>query len=510
MSERSVALIYSRKSVVRDPAMEVSNERQEEACVREAKAHGWAWEIYRDVDVSGRTEERPAWRQLKRQLWRGDVAAVIVESLSRANRSVRDFFNFLGEVEKYDVGLVSVKEKFDTTSAMGRAFLGVIAILNQLEADLASERMSMTIEYRQQEGRHWGLTPYGCQRDHQHNLIPSEEGAWLSPTGGWVVGERGAPPFARDGATWHGYHDGLARLYELYAGGSHSYHSAMVEMNVGGWPFRTRWGLPRLWKVHDVRRVLQAWRLYAGDLPLGRQKDWSEEEVVVDGAHDPILPPALCQQVGAILDDRNVAHGGKRGRRPHRVYVLSDILYCHHCGERLYGNFQKGLRSYSHHRKKGCPAVIGRTRCELVDDEVLKRVRALRVLAQFDWERPPDFPSKEDQAEKDAAVERVRLKRKMEVLKELRLEGEIDKGEYYRRKEAILDQMSDLPAPVQTEGVSWAAVLARLEALGELIAEANPAAQKRALNAMFERIEVNLDTASVVKVTPHAWCQHFF
>jgi hypothetical protein len=50
MAERNLALIYSRKSVVRDPAAEISNERQEELCIREAKDHGWFWEVYRDQD----------------------------------------------------------------------------------------------------------------------------------------------------------------------------------------------------------------------------------------------------------------------------------------------------------------------------------------------------------------------------------------------------------------------------------------------------------------------------
>jgi hypothetical protein len=51
--------------------------------------------VYRDQDESGRTEDRPGWQLLRQQLWRKGVAAVVVESLSRANRSVRDFFNFL-------------------------------------------------------------------------------------------------------------------------------------------------------------------------------------------------------------------------------------------------------------------------------------------------------------------------------------------------------------------------------------------------------------------------------
>lgn len=503
MGGRNLALVYSRKSVVRDPALEVSNERQEEFCIREARDHGWTWEVYRDQDVSGRTEDRPAWQRLKQQLYRRDVAAVVVESLSRANRSVRDFFNVLAELDEYGIALISVREKIDTTTAMGRAFVGFIAILNQLEADLASERMAATIEFRQAAGRHWGLTPYGCSRDRTHNLIPTSEGVWLATSGQWVVGAQDAPPFTRgNGGEWFGYHDGLRRLYELYASGDFSYHSATMQMNTDGWPFRNRYGMPRRWTEDDTRRALQAWRLYAGDLPLGRQKDRSDEERVVDGAHGPILSPELCGRVGAVLEQRGRAH---YGRRPHRTYVLSDVLFCYHCGARLYGNWQKGLRSYTHHRKGNCGASVGRVRCEVVDRQVLGQLGRLRVPVE--WEVPEE-PVQKDEHGRVLAL-RARLMRRLETLKEMRLEGEVGREEYYRRKEAIMDEVAELPT-ITRQGIDWPAVLARLEALGELLAQTSPGLQKQAINAMLERVVVDLDAVEVVQVEPARWCRPFF
>jgi len=507
VNERNLALIYSRKSVVHDLAAEISNERQEEACIQEARRHGWAWEIYRDVDVSGRTEDRPEWRRLKAQLYRKEVAAVVVESLSRANRSVRDFFNFLGEVDEYGVALISVKERIDTSTAMGRAFVGFIAILNQLEADLASERMAMTIEFRQMAGRHWGLTPFGCSRDGRHNLIPTEEGIWTAPSGEWIVGSETSPPLAW-GGEWYGYHAGLRRLYELYATGEHSYHSATVEMNVGGWPFRTRWGLPRRWTEDDTRRALQAWLLYRGDLPLGRQKDRDEEGEVVEGAHGPILPVELCDRVGAMLEERGRAFFG---RRPHRTYVLSDVLYCHACGARLYGNWQKGVRRYAHYRKGDCPATIGRVACETIDEQVLGQLRTLRMPVAWDVPEPPPPEPEEDGEGRRIEIARDKLIRKLEVLKEMRIEGELGREEYYRRKEATLEALAELPAvPQRQTGIDWRAVLARLEAMGELLAESSPAFQKQAINALFRRIEVDVERGEVVRVEPRAWCKGFF
>jgi len=117
---RTVALIYIRKSVVRTARDELSPERQRAACVAYCASRGWAPEVYEDAEGhrSGRTEtHRPAWRDLKRQLDRPDVAAVVANSLDRLSRSPRDFFVFLEELQRYGVELVSISEQFDTSTA---------------------------------------------------------------------------------------------------------------------------------------------------------------------------------------------------------------------------------------------------------------------------------------------------------------------------------------------------------------------------------------------------------
>ena len=67
-----------------------------------------------------------------------------------------------------------------------------------------------------------------------------------------------------------------------------------------------------------------------------------------------------------------------------------------------------------------------------------------------------------------------------------------------------------MPVQQGREGVDWAAVMAKLEAMGELVAEASPGLQKEAINAMFQRIEVDLSTREVVSVRPRVWCRPFF
>jgi len=179
---RTRALVYVRKSVVRTGADTVSPERQKAGCLAEAQAHGWVVEerdIYTDAEGhrSGRTENRPGWQALRRRIVEDEtIVALIVASLSRPSRSVRSFLEFVEELRGKGISLVSLKERFDTSTAMGQAMLVFVAVFNQLEGDLASERMTANIAFKKASGRHWGLTPFGCKRQGDIKaLVPSTE-----------------------------------------------------------------------------------------------------------------------------------------------------------------------------------------------------------------------------------------------------------------------------------------------------------------------------------------------
>jgi hypothetical protein len=96
MIQKTRALVYVRKSMVRERRDEISPERQLANCLEAVQKHGWHTEpsdIYRDAEGhrSGRSEDhRPAWQALKERV-RLDpsVAAVVVNSLDRGSRSRR-------------------------------------------------------------------------------------------------------------------------------------------------------------------------------------------------------------------------------------------------------------------------------------------------------------------------------------------------------------------------------------------------------------------------------------
>lgn len=87
---------------------------------------------------------------------------LVVYSLSRLARSTRDAIDIAERLADAGADLVSITEKIDTTTSIGRFFFTTIAALAQLERDQISERTCLAMAHkRSQRQRVSGIIPYG-------------------------------------------------------------------------------------------------------------------------------------------------------------------------------------------------------------------------------------------------------------------------------------------------------------------------------------------------------------
>ncbi len=157
------AIGYVRVSTEEQAREGVSITAQEERITALATAKGWNLvSIIKDAGYSGKNLSRPGAESLIGICQRAEVDVVIVFKVDRLTRRQKDLWHLLEDVfYKNQVGFVSVTEAFDSTTAAGTAFLGMIGVFAQLERDLVSERTREALIHKKTKGEWVGRQPTG-------------------------------------------------------------------------------------------------------------------------------------------------------------------------------------------------------------------------------------------------------------------------------------------------------------------------------------------------------------
>jgi len=84
---------------------------------------------------SGGTLERPALKQLLKDVEDGKVDTIVVYKVDRLTRSLADFAKIVDALDARGVSFVSVTQQFNTTTSMGRLTLNVLLSFAQFERE---------------------------------------------------------------------------------------------------------------------------------------------------------------------------------------------------------------------------------------------------------------------------------------------------------------------------------------------------------------------------------------
>jgi len=141
---------YVRVSTEQQKA-EGSHENQRERIETWADRHDHeSIEWFKDIAVSGQSDNREAYEQLIDSYPEYD--AVVVRELSRFGRDPLTVLQDVEAIVDSDTEFVSITEDFDTSSAMGRAFVRMVAVINGMYADLRREQAIRAAEKRKERG----------------------------------------------------------------------------------------------------------------------------------------------------------------------------------------------------------------------------------------------------------------------------------------------------------------------------------------------------------------------
>ena len=112
--------------------------------------------IFRD-NASGGRWDRPELHKLLSQLRKGDV--LVVWTLDRLSRSLRDVLTIMERVQERHAGFRSLKEAVDTTTPAGRMMMQMVGAFAEFERAMLKERTKAGLDAARKEGRIGGRPP---------------------------------------------------------------------------------------------------------------------------------------------------------------------------------------------------------------------------------------------------------------------------------------------------------------------------------------------------------------
>lgn len=315
-------------------------------------------EFYIDAGRSAKDQNRPELQRLRQDIEAGNIDTVVCFKIDRITRSLLDFADLWNFFQRHGVELVSLKERVDTSNAMGEAMVMIIMVFAQLERKLTGERTVATMQDRAERGLWNGGHVYGYISD------PNERGRLrVDPEAAATIRTHFFDAVEKLGAAgavqWE-----LARL------------NIRTPAKVAKRSGRSRGGKP--FTKQQILGILRN-RIYLGRVSWG--------DAACENAHEPIITAEQFERVQKLLAWTTARRTNTR-YSPGRQYLLSCLVRCR-CGAMMTGRGAVG-RSRTHHYYE-CTRQIhaGRSTCdsprfaaEPLEEAILARVRALSLPAR--------------------------------------------------------------------------------------------------------------------------------
>ncbi len=377
--------IYTRKSTDEglDSEFNTLDAQREaaEAYIASQKQEGWIAlaDRYDDGAFSGGNLERPALQRLLNDIEAGKIDCIVVHRIDRLSRSLLDFGKLAEFFEQHAIALVSVTQRLDTSTSMGRLTLNMLLSFAQFERELTGERIRDKVAATKAKGKYCGGRPvlgYGLDRERKRLVVDPKEAELVRH-----IFRR----FIEVGSAFE-----VAK--ELNAEG----HRTKAWTGKNG---KTDPGRP--WSKAQVYRTLNN-PIYLGQV--------NHRGSIFPGEHEAIVSQDLWDQAHAILEENHRARGAKT--RAKSEALLRGVIRCGHCDCSMGPTFTRKrgrqYRSYlcvhaSKHGYDSCPlrsvaageiegVVIDQLRRVLRSPEVLAQTyREARALAEEQEIECPDF-----------------------------------------------------------------------------------------------------------------------
>lgn len=128
--------------------------------------------VFIDMAQSGQSDNRPEFNRLMECASKREFDLILVWKIDRFFRNLWKAINHIEELDEYSVGIKSITQEFDTSTAFGRTIFNIMMAFAELESNLIKDR---TIMGKSEKAKQWkyvwgGIPPYGYYLDENRVL----------------------------------------------------------------------------------------------------------------------------------------------------------------------------------------------------------------------------------------------------------------------------------------------------------------------------------------------------
>lgn len=378
--------------------------------------------FYVDEGESAKDLNRTNLKRMLKDIEEGFIDVVLVYRLDRLTRSVLDLYQLLEKFEKHNCKFKSATEVYDTTTAIGRLFITLVAALAQWERENLGERVRMGMTQKVKQGEWHGSTPPIGYYYADGKLMINEDEARI-----------------------------VRKIFDLYLSGL-SDRKIAIKLNEEGIPNNS----DKEWQEQRVRYILIN-PIYQGDMQWGVRVNKDDYFTVKDSA-PPIVTREVFEQAQKIRESRRRF----RGKQSTSNYIFTGILTCSRCGTTFKGHMTRRDNGLIHKSYRCRNVLVNKCDMPMMSQKMIEH-NFLKYLKKLDLE---NFTQKAINKEKNTRKQEreiERLKNQLIQIKNRRkkwqyawADGTISDEDFKNRmneeqlkEQEIIDELNKLD--VQTE-----------------------------------------------------------
>ena len=295
---------------------------------------------YIDDGYSGGNFDRPAFKEMIKDIESGKINCVITKDLSRLGREMYKTGKYIEEyfLEK-GIRYIAINDSYD--SNIGDSMLGIRLSVNDLYLRDVSKKVKTSLRAKQNRGDYIGSFPlYGYKKDpnDKHKLIIDEEVRYIVELIYDLALEGKSPNKIAEHLTYKKIPIPIVHKQEPRA-------KDITENDGFG-----------IWKRQTVKGILTN-EMYIGNMVQNThnkisynskklRKTSKDELIIVEGTHEGIVSKDTFDKVQTIINKKTTNWVTDR----QLDYLLGGLLYCHDCGRNIRISediLKSGVRHYT-------------------------------------------------------------------------------------------------------------------------------------------------------------------